>query len=83
MAHKKAAAATASQKGNRHGKHRGVKVGDGQFVTCGTILVRQLGTVYLSGDNTNLGRDFSIYAIKDGQVRFSHATKTKKVVSIV
>lgn len=83
MAHKKAAAATASQKGNRQGKHRGLKVGDGQLVTTGTILVRQLGTVYIPGQNTDLGRDFTIYATKDGQVKFTYATKTKKMVSVI
>lgn len=83
MAHKKAAAANASQKANRPGKHRGVKKSDGQFVTSGTILIRQLGTVYLPGENTSLARDFSIFSLIDGNVKFTTVDGGKKKVSVI
>ena len=83
MAHKKATAANASQKANRPGKHRGVQKSDGQFVTSGTTIIRQLGTVYLSGENTSLSRDFSIFALHDGKVKFSTINGGRKKVSII
>lgn len=83
MAHKKASAANASQKANRPGKHRGVKKSDGQLITSGTIIIRQLGTVYLPGDNTSLARDFSIFAMCDGHVKFTTVDGGRKKVSVV
>lgn len=83
MAHKKAAASTASQKGNRRGKHRGVKHYGGEFVTPGTILVRQVGTVFIPGENVGMGRDFTIFSKIEGHVEFKHVSKTKKSVSVL
>ncbi len=83
MAHKKATAANASQKGNRQGKHRGLKRGDGEYVLGGTILVRQVGSVYLAGENVMMGKDFTLFASKDGYVKFTNYSKEKKCVNIV
>lgn len=83
MAHKKAAAANASQKGNRQGKHRGIKKSDGQFVSAGTILVTQVGSVYSAGENVSTGRDFTLFALTDGYVKFTTYTKDKKRVNVV
>lgn len=82
MAHKKAAAANASQKGNRQGKHRGVKHYSGEFVKAGSILIRQLGTVFKPGENTDMGRDFTIFSKVDGIVGFRNVTKDKKAVFV-
>lgn len=82
MAHKKAAASTASQKGNRRGKHRGVKHYGGEFVTAGTIIVRQVGTVFAPGENVGMGRDFTIFAKADGTVNFKNISKSKKSVNV-
>lgn len=82
MAHKKAAASTASQKGNRRGKHRGVKRYAGEVVTAGTILVRQVGSVIRAGMNAKMGKDFTIFAKKDGVVGFKSLTKNKKAVFV-
>jgi large subunit ribosomal protein L27 len=69
MAHIKTGATT---KGNRDslGKRRGVKVYGGAKVISGNIIVRQKGTKFHSGQGTRLGRDFTIYAVKNGIVNF-------------
>jgi large subunit ribosomal protein L27 len=69
MAHKK------GQGSSRNGrdsvsKRRGVKAFGGEFVTAGSILVRQCGTRFLAGDNVGIGRDWTLYALVDGHVRF-------------
>ncbi len=81
MAHKKASGSTR-QKGNRQGKHRGVKKYDGEFVTAGTILVTQLGTVIAPGENVGMGRDYTIFAKIDGFVKYKNIRKDKKTVSV-
>lgn len=81
MAHTKA---QKTAKGNRDSnpKRRGVKIYGDQIAKIGNIIVRQKGTVFASGDGTSLGRDFTIYATRDGKVSFS--TKNgKKYVSVV
>jgi large subunit ribosomal protein L27 len=69
MAHVKASATT---KGNRDSvsKRRGVKLFGGQKAINGNIIVRQKGTKFFAGNGTRLGRDFTIYAIKSGLVKF-------------
>lgn len=69
MAHIKTGGTT---KGNRDsaGKRLGVKVYGGAKVICGNIIVRQRGTKFHSGDGTRAGRDWTIYAVKEGIVQF-------------
>jgi large subunit ribosomal protein L27 len=69
MAHKKG---TGSSKNGRDSspQYRGLKAYGGTRVTCGSIIVRQLGTRFRAGQNTKLARDFSIFATVDGVVRF-------------
>ena len=55
----------------------GIKVHDGQIVKIGMIIIRQRGTKYLPGKNVKRGSDDTIYAMKDGVVKFS--LKTKKL----
>ncbi len=55
----------------------------GETVTAGSILVRQRGTKFLPGDNTGLGKDFTIFAKVNGTVEFSYAAKNKKQINIV
>ena len=82
MSHKKAG---GSAKNGRDsiGKRRGVKRYDGQFVSGGSILVRQLGTRIHPGLNVGMGRDFTLFAKIDGVVTFERYGKTRKKVSIV
>ncbi|MBI2054343.1 MAG: 50S ribosomal protein L27 [Candidatus Staskawiczbacteria bacterium] len=58
-------------------KRLGVKAHSGQFVRSGMIIIRQRGTKYLPGKNVKLGSDDTIYALKNGVVRF--ASKRKKL----
>ena len=82
MAHKKAG---SSSKNGRDsvGQRLGVKAGDGQTVTSGSIIVRQRGMTFLSGPGTGLGHDYTVFATVDGKVRFEHATKTKKRIRVI
>jgi large subunit ribosomal protein L27 len=81
MAHKKAG---SSSKNGRDsvGQRLGVKVGDGQTVTSGSILVRQRGMTFLAGEGTDLGRDYTVFATVDGKVHFEHARRDKKRVRV-
>jgi large subunit ribosomal protein L27 len=69
MAHKKAAGSSRNGR-DSESKRLGVKRFGGQFVTAGSIIVRQRGTQFHSGDNTGLGRDHTIFAKIDGYVDF-------------
>lgn len=60
-------------------KYRGVKVYGGQQVKAGGIIVRQAGTKFKAGKNTGLGRDFTIFALAEGVVKFD---KTRREVSV-
>ena len=82
MAHKKAG---SSSKNGRDsvGQRLGVKAGDGQLVTAGSIIVRQRGQTFLAGTGTGLGRDYTVFATTDGRVRFEHATKSKKRIRVI
>jgi len=71
-------------------KYLGVKLFGGQSVNAGNIIIRQRGTRFIPGKNTKLGRDDTIYAMKDGTVAFSTkrmkkfdgSQKLKKIVSV-
>ena len=82
MAHKKAG---SSSKNGRDsvGQRLGVKAGDGQMVSAGSIIVRQRGMTFMAGPGAGLGRDFTVFATVDGRVRFDHARRDKKRVSVV
>lgn len=58
-------------------KYLGVKLSDGQTAKQGAIIIRQRGTRYVSGKNTGVGRDHTIFATKEGIVKFSNKRKTK------
>ena len=82
MAHKKAG---SSSKNGRDsvGQRLGVKAGDGQVVSAGSIIVRQRGMTFLAGPGTGLGRDYTVFATTDGQVKFEHDKRDKKRVRVV
>ena len=69
MAHKKAGGSSRNGRDSA-GRRLGVKRFDGQFVNAGTIIVRQCGTRFKPGFGVGLGRDFTIFALIDGTVRF-------------
>ncbi len=63
-------------------KRLGVKRADGQFVSAGTILVRQRGTKVHPGNNVGIGGDDTLFAKQDGIVKFERKDKTRKQVSV-
>lgn len=69
MAHTKSQGKT-NQKANRPGQRRGVKKFGGQKTAVGQIIVRQVGSSFHSGPGTKVGKDYTIYAIKPGIVKF-------------
>lgn len=69
MAHKKGQGSTRNGR-TSNPQFRGVKRFGGQTVTAGTILVRQCGTRYKPGKHAGLGKDYTIYALVDGTVRY-------------
>ncbi|MEI6891525.1 MAG: 50S ribosomal protein L27 [Pontiella sp.] len=70
MAHKKGQGSTSNGR-DSNAQRRGVKRFGGQKVTSGTILVRQLGTKFHPGDNVGCGKDYTLFALKDGIVEFN------------
>jgi len=82
MAHKKAGSSSRNGR-DSVGQRLGVKAGDGQLVTAGSIIVRQRGMTFISGEGTGLGRDYTVFAVVDGRVRFEHQTRLKKRVRVV
>ena len=63
-------------------KRLGVKSSDGQTITAGSIIVRQRGTKVLAGDGVGVGRDHTLYALRDGTVCFSTTSNERKKVSM-
>lgn len=82
MAHKKAG---SSSKNGRDsvGQRLGVKAGDGQLVTAGSIIVRQRGMTFRAGQGAGLGHDYTVFATVDGRVRFEHETRAKKRIRVI
>ena len=69
MSHKKGQGSTRNGR-DSNAQRRGVKRYDGQFVKAGNILVRQCGTKIHPGANVGLGRDYTLFALEDGYVKF-------------
>tara|TARA_B100001750_G_C14886083_1_gene292826 strand:- start:201 stop:458 length:258 start_codon:yes stop_codon:yes gene_type:complete len=82
MAHKKGVGSSKNGRDSQS-KRLGVKRFDGQFVTTGSIIVRQRGTKIHPGNNVGKGKDDTLFALIDGKVKFSQKGKTKKQVNIL
>lgn len=82
MAHKKAGGSSRNGRDSQ-GQRRGVKRFGGQPVLAGNIIVRQVGTKVHPGMGVGLGRDFTIFATRDGVVKFEKYTRKKKVLTRV
>ena len=80
MAHKKGQG-TSSNGRESHSKRLGVKRFGGQVVLAGNILVRQRGTKLHPGKNVGLGRDFTLFALKDGTVKYDKAHRSVSIVT--
>ncbi len=81
MAHKKAGGSSRNGR-DTIGKRRGVKRYAGQVVKAGNILVRQLGTKIHPGQNVGVGRDYTLFALVEGVVRFERYGADRKRVSV-
>jgi len=81
MAHKKGMGSTKNGRDSKS-KRLGPKRADGQFVLAGNILVRQRGTRIHPGTNVGLGNDFTLYALKDGRVRYEPMGRDRKQISV-
>jgi len=81
MAHKKAGGSTRNGRDSA-GKRLGVKRYDGQLVTAGSILVRQRGTTIHPGNNVGCGKDYTLFALVEGKVKFERLGKGRKKVSV-
>jgi large subunit ribosomal protein L27 len=81
MAHKKGQGSTRNGR-DSNAQRRGVKRFDGQVVTAGSILVRQLGSRIRAGENVGIGKDWTLFALKDGVVRFEPFRRHRRKVSV-
>ena len=81
MAHKKGGGSTRYGRDSQS-KRLGVKRYGGQKVNAGTILVRQRGTRIQPGNNVGVGRDHTLFALIDGNVKYEPATKDRRKVSV-
>jgi len=83
VAHKKAGGSTKNGR-DSESKRLGVKIFGGQQVLAGSIIVRQRGTRFHAGLNVGIGRDHTLFAKRDGQVRFDKkGPKHRQFVSVV
>jgi large subunit ribosomal protein L27 len=81
MAHKKGVGSSKNGR-DSHSKRLGVKRFDGESVSAGCILVRQRGTRFKPGRNAGLGRDYTIFALRDGVVRFQDKGRMGRFISV-
>ena len=81
MAHKKGGGTTRNGRDSQ-GQRLGVKKFDGEIVRPGSIILRQRGTRIFEGTNVGRGRDFTLYSLIDGTVKFEQQTRAKKRVSV-
>ena len=89
MAHKKATGSTKNGR-DSNPKYLGVKINHGQKAFLGQIILRQRGTTCLPGRNVGVGKDYTLFALKEGVVKFASKRKTgfnndimrKKIVSV-
>lgn len=81
MAHKKGQGSTRNGRDSKP-KMRGVKRFAGQEVKAGSVLVRQVGTKFHAGDNVGIGRDWTLFSLIDGVVKFERHGKSKMRVAV-
>ena len=81
FAHKKGQGTSKNGRDSKS-KRLGVKCADGQVVSAGSIIIRQRGTKVNAGKNVGIGKDYTLFALTDGKVKFENETKDKKKVSV-
>ena len=81
FAHKKGMGSTKNGR-DSESKRLGPKKADGQHVLAGNIIIRQRGSAVCAGENVGVGKDYTLFALIDGTVKFEHKSKTQKKVSV-
>ena len=81
MAHKKGQGSSRNGR-DSNSQRRGVKVFGGEKINAGSIIVRQVGTKIHPGNNEGLGKDFTIFSLINGVVKYERLDKTRKKVSV-
>jgi len=81
MAHKKGQGSSRNGR-DSNSQRRGVKVFGGEKIHAGSIIVRQVGTKIHPGNNVGLGKDYTIFSLINGVVKFERLDKTRKKVSV-
>ncbi len=81
MAHKKGQGSSRNGR-DSNSQRRGVKAFGGQFISAGSIIIRQLGTKIHPGRNVKMGRDHTLFATVDGMVKFERKDRNRKQVSV-
>jgi large subunit ribosomal protein L27 len=81
MAHKKGQGSSRNGR-DSNSQRRGVKVYGGQNIHAGSIIVRQVGTKIHPGINVGMGKDFTLFSLINGVVKFERLDKTRKKVSV-
>lgn len=81
MAHKKGVGSSRNGR-DSNAQRRGVKKYDGELVRPGHVLIRQLGTRIHPGKNVGMGRDFTVFALIDGTVKYEPYSRGRKKVSV-
>ena len=81
MAHKKGAGSSKNGR-ESESKRLGVKIFGGQNIIAGNIIVRQRGTKHNAGKNVGIGKDYTLFSLKEGIVEFKNDTNNRKQVSI-
>ena len=82
MAHKKGVGSSRNGR-DSNPKYRGIKKYGGENVVAGNIIVRKCGTRWHPGNNVGLGKDFTLFALTDGVVRFERLDRQRQKVSVV
>ena len=83
MAHKKAGGSVRNGR-DSESKRLGVKAFGGELIPAGSIIVRQRGTQFHAGDNVGMGKDHTLFALKDGKVQFAiKGAKKVRTISIL
>ena len=81
MAHKKGQGSSRNGR-DSNSQRRGVKAYGGEKISAGSIIVRQVGTVFHPGNNVGLGKDYTIFSKIDGFVKFERLDKKRKKISV-
>ncbi len=82
MAHKKAGGSSRNGR-DSIGKRLGIKKYGGQVIRAGNILVRQRGSTYHAGENVGKGKDYTLFALSDGVVKFSRGRNNRKFINVL